>query len=74
MLPMNVLSDWLTTEVAADLSGFHVEYVRRLIRSGEIKGKKWGREWMVEKESLISYLKTERHPGPKPKIGGDKSE
>ena len=62
------MEDWITTASAAKLSGFHVEYIRRLVRSGQIHAKKWGREWMVDRNSLLEYLEMERRPGPKQKI------
>jgi len=61
------MSDWITTTEAVRISGFHVEHIRRLIRNGQIGARKWGREWMVDKTSLIAYLAMERRPGPKPK-------
>ena len=67
---MNALNDWLTTEEAAHLSGYHIEHVRRLIRAGVIGAKKWGRDWMVNRQSMVEYLKqTEnlgKRRGPKP--------
>lgn len=34
-------------EEAANKLGLDPSQVRRLLRSGEIKGKKWGRDWVV---------------------------
>ena len=47
--------------------GIDASLVRRLLRSGEIKGKKWGRDWMV----LELDYKRKRKPGGgrKPKGG-----
>jgi excisionase family DNA binding protein len=36
-----------TVEEASRLLNLDPSQVRRLLRSGEIKGKKWGRDWMV---------------------------
>ncbi|MFC1971308.1 helix-turn-helix domain-containing protein [Chloroflexota bacterium] len=36
-----------TVDEAARLLNFDVSQVRRLLRSGKIEGKKWGRDWMV---------------------------
>ena len=71
---MVALGDWLTTQEAADLAGYHLEYIRRLIREGEIDAQKWGRiSWMVSRESLLQYLaKMEEQGGkrgPKAKNG-----
>ena len=36
-----------TTKEAAERLGLEVSHVRRLLEEGKIKGKKWGRDWMV---------------------------
>jgi excisionase family DNA binding protein len=57
--------DWITTAEARKLTGYHIEYVRRLIRSGQIDAQKWRREWMVDRKSVLAYMQQERRPGPK---------
>jgi excisionase family DNA binding protein len=61
-----LFDDWLTTEEAAKMSGYHIEYVRRLARSGIVTARKWGHEWMVDRQSFQEYLASEKKPGPKP--------
>ena len=58
--------EWITTTEAANISGYHIEYIRHLTRNGLIDAKKWGREWMVNLKSFQEYLASERKPGPKP--------
>ena len=53
---MGALSDWLTTQEAARLTGYHPVHIRRLIYSGELDAQKWGNEWMISKESLLQYI------------------
>jgi len=36
-----------TVEEASRILSLDLSQVRRLLRSGELKGKKWGRDWMV---------------------------
>jgi len=36
-----------TVEEASKMLNLDVSQVRHLLRSGKIKGKKWGRDWMV---------------------------
>ena len=48
--------DWITTTEAAEISGYHPEHVRRLIRQGRIVGKKFGFVWQVSSASLLEYL------------------
>ena len=47
---------WITTTEAAQISGYHRDHIRRLIRIEEIDARKWGRDWMVSRESLLAYL------------------
>jgi len=62
--------EWLTTEKAAEMSGYHVDYIRKLLQAGKLHGRKWGQAWQVSRQSLINYLATaEKQPdkrwGPK---------
>jgi hypothetical protein len=50
--------EWITTLEAKSLTGYNAEHIRRLVRAGKVKAKKWEREWMVEKNSLIAYVKS----------------
>jgi len=51
--------EWITTIEAKSLTKYNAEHIRRLVRAGKIKAKKWGKEWMVEKNSLLSYLEND---------------
>ena len=59
------LADYITTEEAADLSGYHVNYIRRIMRQGKIKGRKAGIVWLIERPSLLEYLATVQALGTK---------
>jgi excisionase family DNA binding protein len=50
--------DWITTKEAAELTGYSVEYVRRLVRQGRVVAKKWLRDWVVSRQSLLEYQKS----------------
>jgi excisionase family DNA binding protein len=70
---MNSLIDWLTTQEASSLSGYHLEHIRRLIRNREIEAKKWGKVvWMVNRASLLEYMEKMKDKGEKrgPKFHG----
>ena len=49
--------DWITTAEAAEISGYHPEYVRRLVRNDQIRARKFGVIWQVDRRSLSKYLK-----------------
>ena len=63
--------DWITTQEAAEISGYHPEYIRKLLQTGKVKGQKWGREWQVSRSSLLAHIhKTKKlgaKRGPKPR-------
>jgi excisionase family DNA binding protein len=48
--------EWLSVSEAAKLSGYHPEYIRRLIRDGEIEARKFSIVWQVSKRSLLDYV------------------
>jgi len=49
---------WITTADAAEMSGYHVNYIRYLVRLGDIQGRKFGPIWQVNRQSLINYLES----------------
>ncbi|MGH2537507.1 MAG: helix-turn-helix domain-containing protein [Candidatus Promineifilaceae bacterium] len=54
--PKMIGSDWLTTAEAAALSGYSIEYLRRLLRRGELPGRRFGPVWAISREALDAYL------------------
>jgi excisionase family DNA binding protein len=56
--------EWLTVNEAAELSGYHPEHIRRLIRQGEIMAKKFSIVWMVSRNSLLEYKKSQEKISP----------
>ena len=67
------MDDWLTTYDAARVSGYNPDYIRQLIRSNKVVGRKWGPSWQVSRRSLETDIKhTENlgeRRGAKPKPG-----
>ncbi len=51
------MPEYITTEEASQLSGYNVEYIRQLIRSGKISADKRGRDWWVDQNAFLSYLR-----------------
>lgn len=50
------LADYMTTQEAADRLRFHVDHIRRMLRQGDLQGKKVGNMWFVAKKSVEKYL------------------
>jgi excisionase family DNA binding protein len=48
--------EWITTAEAAKMTGYHVNYVCRLLREGKITGDKRGHDWWVDKDSVKAYI------------------
>jgi excisionase family DNA binding protein len=50
------VQDFITVEEAIRLSGYTAQYLRRMARQGRIQAMKFGHFWMVNLESLQSYM------------------
>ena len=61
------LADYISSEEASKLSGFHMGYVAVLAASGKVEAQKFAGVWLISKSSLEEYLATERKTGPKSK-------
>ena len=48
--------DWITIDEAVSLSNYYPDTLRRLMREGKIRGKKFVTVWQVSKSSLLAYL------------------
>jgi len=64
-------NEWITTSKASQISGYHPERIRELLRERKIEGQKFGSIWQVNRISLIAYLEKMQglgdRRGPKPK-------
>ncbi len=51
--------EWISVKQAADLSGYDVQHVRRLMRGGKVTGQKLPgmQEWLIDRPSLQAYVK-----------------
>jgi len=60
----------LTVQAAAEITGYNIQYLRRLLRSGTLGGIKIGQIWLIEMQSLETYLQraestSDRRCGPR---------
>jgi excisionase family DNA binding protein len=60
------MTGYITTKEAAQLAGVTDGYIRLLLGRGILKGKRFGRDWLVSRKSVEQFAQTERKPGPKP--------
>lgn len=66
-------TDWISTAEAAELTGYNLEYIRRLIRTGKIKATRKGHDFWIDRASLVEYLQTIRAKSKKDKRHGPRS-
>jgi excisionase family DNA binding protein len=52
------VGEWVNTAEGAELTGLSVDYVRRLARAGRIEARKVGRDWLIERASLLAFKAT----------------
>jgi excisionase family DNA binding protein len=62
---IQMADDWITTRQAVQISAYHADTIRELIREGRIKGKKFGEVWQVSHKSLSAYLREQSKRGEK---------
>jgi len=60
----------ISVQASADCTGYSEQYLRRLLRSGQLKGTKVGPIWLIEMDSLEQHLANaetvdDRRYGPK---------
>ena len=55
-VPPQVLNNHMSVQMAAEYSGYSLQYLRRLLRSGRVEGVKIGQLWLIDKGALEAYL------------------
>jgi len=61
---IEAVKEILTPREAAEYLGIHVQTIYRLLKNGEIPGRKVGGVWRFRKDVLDSWLSYERNPSP----------
>lgn len=51
-----VLNNLISVKDAAECSGYSLQYMRRLLRTGKLAGLKLGQAWLIQMESFEAYL------------------
>jgi excisionase family DNA binding protein len=65
-----LIGKYISVQVAVETTGYNTQYLRRLLRSGKLEGVKIGQIWLIEMESLETYLQnvetsSDRRCGPR---------
>jgi hypothetical protein len=58
------LDAWINTTEAEALTDYSQAYVRILARSGHVDARKVGRDWLVNRESLLAHKAQMDRLGP----------
>lgn len=48
--------EWITTNEAAEMTGYAVVTLRQFAREGRIKSMKRGRDWFLSKTAVLEYV------------------
>ena len=51
------LAEFMTTQEAAKVLGFHVKRIPTMVRNKTLDGVRFGRAWLVSRKSVQAYLK-----------------
>jgi excisionase family DNA binding protein len=51
------LTEFMTTQEAADKLGFHVRSIPKMVRDNILEGVRFGRDWLVSRKSVDEYMK-----------------
>lgn len=65
-------TDWISTVEAAELTGYHPEHLRHLIRQGKIQVTRKGTMFWIDRESLLTYVRESKKTSKKDKRHGPK--
>ena len=65
-----IIQKHIGVQAAAKVTGYNIQYLRRLLRSGTLEGIKIGQVWLIEMQSLEGYLQhvettSDRRCGPR---------
>lgn len=53
----------ITTQEAAEITGYDASYIRRILRKGYIVGIKRGRDWLVNRDSILRHVEEMKRLG-----------
>lgn len=48
-------TEWITTGRAAELTGYSKSNLRKAVYRGDLTGKKFGRDWFLDKAEVLAY-------------------
>jgi len=55
-----IINNHISVQAAFEYSGYSLQYLRRLLRRGKLRGIKIGQIWLIEKDALDNYIEKAR--------------
>ena len=52
----NVIQNHISVKAAAEISGYNIQYLRRMLRLGRLPGVKVGQVWLIDKWAFDEYM------------------
>jgi excisionase family DNA binding protein len=68
------MADWITTDEAAEISGYSVAHLRDLLRQKKIKAEKRGGHYWIYRDSILEYIREAAAAGREDKRHGAKGK
>jgi excisionase family DNA binding protein len=62
--------EWLTVAQVAPLLGLSDSRIQRLLRAGQLAGRKVGRDWIVSREAVEAFLAAPPGRPGHPRVAG----
>lgn len=59
-------ADLITVAEASTRTGYTIQHLARLLRTGKIAGRKLGPVWVTTVEAVEVYRRSDPKPGPRP--------
>lgn len=57
------MEEFITAKEGEELTGYTKEHIARLVRQKKVEGRKFALAWMIDKESLLEYMKRAKRNG-----------
>ena len=57
------MTERLTARQVADLLGYHIKHVHRLLRNGDLQGDRFGRTWIIDRSEVEEVLRLRAQHG-----------
>jgi excisionase family DNA binding protein len=57
------LTEWITTAEAAEMTGYTTARFRQLAKNGTVVAQKRGRDWFLDKSSVLTWAETMKRLG-----------